>query len=69
MTLAAAQLGLIDSVAAQSSQTSKVPPIKPGTNTSFKSIKQINARLLDVGLAEEGPANGRRPSARGRCLP
>ena len=31
----------------------------PGTNTSFGSLKQINAGLLSVGYAEVGPANGR----------
>jgi pimeloyl-ACP methyl ester carboxylesterase len=32
--------------------------IKPGTNTSFGPLKQINAGLLNVGYAEAGPANG-----------
>src|ERR1700679_3066735 len=31
---------------------------KRGTNTSFASLKQINAGLLNVGYAEDGPANG-----------
>jgi pimeloyl-ACP methyl ester carboxylesterase len=31
---------------------------KPGTNNSFASLKQINAGLLNVGYAEDGPANG-----------
>ena len=29
-----------------------------GTNTSFASLKQIDASLLNVGYAEAGPANG-----------
>jgi pimeloyl-ACP methyl ester carboxylesterase len=60
MTLAAAELVAIGSAHAQSSQTSpaQVPPIKPGTNTSFGSLKQIDAGLLNVGYAEAGPANG-----------
>jgi pimeloyl-ACP methyl ester carboxylesterase len=33
--------------------------MKPGTNTSFGPLKQIDAGLLNVGYAEEGPANGR----------
>jgi pimeloyl-ACP methyl ester carboxylesterase len=33
--------------------------IKPGTNTSFAPLKQIDAGLLNVGYAEAGPANGR----------
>ncbi len=35
-----------------------LPAIKPGTNTSFASLKQIDAGLLNVGYAEAGPANG-----------
>ena len=35
-----------------------VPAIKPGTNTSFPPLKQIDAGLLNVGYAEAGPANG-----------
>jgi pimeloyl-ACP methyl ester carboxylesterase len=31
---------------------------KPGTHTSFGSLKQIEAGLLDVGYAEAGPAGG-----------
>jgi pimeloyl-ACP methyl ester carboxylesterase len=59
MTIAAAQLGVIASAAAQTSETaSKVSAIKPGTNTSFKALKQINAGLLNVGYAEDGPADG-----------
>ena len=54
MAIAAAQLGMIDSAAAQV----KVPAIKPGTNTSFGAIKQIDAGALNVGYAEAGPANG-----------
>lgn len=42
---------------AQSSHA-QVPPIKPGTHTSFGSIKQIDAGLLNIGYAEAGPADG-----------
>jgi pimeloyl-ACP methyl ester carboxylesterase len=35
-----------------------LPPIKPGTNTSFAPLKQIDAGLLNVGYAEAGPADG-----------
>ena len=34
------------------------PAIKPGTNTSFGPLKQIDAGLLNVGYAEAGPADG-----------
>jgi len=55
MTIVAGQFGMIGSADAQSS---KINPIKPGTNTSFSSLKQIDAGLLNVGYAEAGPANG-----------
>jgi pimeloyl-ACP methyl ester carboxylesterase len=58
LTSVAAQLGMIGSVNAQPSRT-KLPAIKPGTNTSFASMKQIDAGVLNVGYAEAGPANGR----------
>ena len=60
MTIAAAQLGMIGTVAAQAAgaMPGRVPPIKPGTNTSFAPLKQIDAGLLNVGYAEAGPANG-----------
>jgi pimeloyl-ACP methyl ester carboxylesterase len=57
MTMAAAQFGMIGSTNAQSPQTD-LPKIKPGTNTSFAPLKQIDAGLLNVGYAEAGPANG-----------
>src|SRR5712671_5040068 len=55
MTIVAGQFGMIGSANAQSR---KINPIKPGTNTSFASLKQIDAGLLNVGYAEAGPANG-----------
>ena len=54
-TLAAAELVMIGSANAQ---TSKVPTIKPGTHTSFGSLKQINAGVLNVGYAEAGSIDG-----------
>jgi pimeloyl-ACP methyl ester carboxylesterase len=59
--IAAAQVGIIDSAAAAQSSNANlatVPPIKPGTNTSFTSPKQIEAGLLNIGYAEAGPING-----------
>ena len=60
MTIAAAQFGAIGSANAQSSKTkpADLPTIKPGTNTSFAPLKQIDAGVLNVGYAEAGPANG-----------
>ena len=42
----------------QAKRRVKVPAIKAGTHTSFDSLKQIDAGLLNVGYAEAGPANG-----------
>jgi pimeloyl-ACP methyl ester carboxylesterase len=60
MTIAAAQFGIFGSAKAQSGNTkpADLPPIKPGTNTSFASLKQIDAGALNVGYAEAGPADG-----------
>jgi len=57
MAVAATQLGMINPAAAQRTEA-KMPAIKPGTNTSFGPLKQINAGVLNVGYAESGPANG-----------
>jgi hypothetical protein len=35
-----------------------LPTIKLGTNTSFDSLKQIDAGVLNVGYAEAGLADG-----------
>ena len=60
MSVAAAQFTMTGSATAQSATTdpSAVPAIKPGTNTSFASLKQIDAGVLNVGYAEDGPADG-----------
>lgn len=55
LSIAASELAVIASADAQSR---KVQPIKPATNTSFASLKQTDAGLLNVGYAEAGPANG-----------
>ena len=59
-TMAAAQLLLNGSAEAQPSKTrpAGMRPIKPGTNTSFAPLKQIDAGLLNVGYAEAGPSDG-----------
>jgi len=33
-------------------------PASSGTNNSFRSLKQIDAGLLNIGYAEDGPADG-----------
>ena len=59
LLLAAAQFGALGSAAAQTS-SSKPMGAQPGagTHTSFASIRQIHAGLLDVGYAEAGPRDG-----------
>jgi pimeloyl-ACP methyl ester carboxylesterase len=58
-TIAAAQLAAIGSVDAQPGKTkADLPKITPGANTSFASLKQIEAGVLNVGYAEAGPATG-----------
>jgi pimeloyl-ACP methyl ester carboxylesterase len=53
----AAELGV---VGAAHAETNPAPPsvIKPGTNTSFGPLKQIDAGVLNVGYAELGPSDG-----------
>jgi pimeloyl-ACP methyl ester carboxylesterase len=64
LTIAATQLGMLGSASALSSKESGAKAsavetaMKAGTHTSFDSLKQIDAGLLNVGYAEAGPANG-----------
>jgi pimeloyl-ACP methyl ester carboxylesterase len=60
LLIAAAQFGMIRSAGAQAGRTraAQLPAIKPGTNTSFGPLKQIDAGVLNVGYAEAGPADG-----------
>jgi pimeloyl-ACP methyl ester carboxylesterase len=56
-TIAAVQFGMMGLADAQP-RNKKLPAITPGANTSFGSLKQIDAGLLNVGYAEVGPADG-----------
>src|SRR6202051_1557973 len=60
VTIAAAQLAAIGSADAQSGKTNRadLPQIRPGTNTSFASLRQIDAGMLNVGYAEAGASDG-----------
>jgi pimeloyl-ACP methyl ester carboxylesterase len=60
-SVVAAQLGMVGRANAQGGNTTptRLPVIKPGTNTSFASLKQIDAGVLNVGYAEAGPSDGR----------
>jgi pimeloyl-ACP methyl ester carboxylesterase len=59
-TIAAAQFGMSGVALAQdtATKTAQLPAIKPGTNTSFAPLKQIDAGVLNIGYAEAGPADG-----------
>jgi pimeloyl-ACP methyl ester carboxylesterase len=60
MALAATPLVMMGTAAAQpgNGKSTAVPAIRPGTNTSFSALKQVDAGLLNVGYAEAGPADG-----------
>jgi pimeloyl-ACP methyl ester carboxylesterase len=60
LSIAAAQLGMIGAAGAETGGT---PPAKPpapgrGANAAFRSLKQIDAGVLNIGYAESGPADG-----------
>jgi len=48
---------MIGSASAQT-KPAVLPATKPGAHTSFSSLKQVDAGVLNVGYAEAGPANG-----------
>jgi pimeloyl-ACP methyl ester carboxylesterase len=60
LTIAAGPLFMIDSTDAKpvGIKPQDAPLLKPSMNTSFDTIKQINAGLLNVGYAEAGPSSG-----------
>jgi pimeloyl-ACP methyl ester carboxylesterase len=60
MTFAAAQIGMISSANAQSvaNKPLSLSGVVPGTHTSLGPIKQIDAGVLNVGYAEQGPQHG-----------
>jgi pimeloyl-ACP methyl ester carboxylesterase len=39
-------------------KSASLPAIKPGANTSFAALKQIEAGVLNLGYAEAGPTDG-----------
>jgi pimeloyl-ACP methyl ester carboxylesterase len=58
--MAAAQLGMIGSAYARTdhAKLAHLPAVKPGAHTSFASLKQIDAGVLNAGYAEVGPIGG-----------
>jgi pimeloyl-ACP methyl ester carboxylesterase len=59
-SIAAAELGVVGVAEAQyvSTMPARAPAMKPGMNTSFAPLKQVDAGLLNIGYAEAGPADG-----------
>ena len=60
LAIATTQLVTSEPAGARADQKKRtvLPSVKPGTNTSFASLKQIDAGVLNVGYAEAGPASG-----------
>ena len=60
MAVAAAQLGVLPTVHEHlgSTERARANAIAPATTSSFGSLKQVDAGLLNVGYAEVGPSNG-----------
>jgi pimeloyl-ACP methyl ester carboxylesterase len=60
LTVAATRLASLGFADGQTSManTTDMAATKPGTHTSFASLKQIKAGLLDIGYAEDGPEDG-----------
>jgi hypothetical protein len=59
-TIAGAELSVLGAIGLQSrgiNQTDATPARRV-TNTSFGPLKQIDAGFLNVGYAEDGPADG-----------
>ncbi len=58
MTIAAANIAMTSTADEKSNDLPQSTNIKSGTNTSFGSLKQIDAGALNVGYAEAGPSDG-----------
>jgi pimeloyl-ACP methyl ester carboxylesterase len=58
MAMAAAELSDIAPAKAQSDKASRSGATPPMAHTSFTSLKQIDAGVLNIGYAEDGPSNG-----------
>lgn len=57
-SLALPSLGLSGPAIAQEAARGSTPNIIPGSTKSFRAIKQIDAGVLNVGYAEDGPGDG-----------
>jgi pimeloyl-ACP methyl ester carboxylesterase len=57
-TIVTTKLAMLGAASAQPAKATALAKIKPGANTSFALLKQIEAGALNVGYAEAGPVNG-----------
>jgi pimeloyl-ACP methyl ester carboxylesterase len=60
MAIAVSQFGMLQTAKAEATNetAAQLARVRPGTNTSFNPLKQIDAGLLNVGYAEAGPGDG-----------
>jgi pimeloyl-ACP methyl ester carboxylesterase len=58
IAFSATQFGMLAKAESTSVAAAELPAVSPETNTSFSSMKQVDAGLLSVGYAETGPADG-----------
>ena len=58
MALAVVPLGGVAFAQSGNAKSAASSAIKPGTNTTFAALKQIDAGVLNIGYAEAGPADG-----------
>ena len=58
MTIAAAQFGAVDAGTAQSNQAKTGAPPREAQPSSFGTLKQIDAGVLNIGYADVGPTGG-----------
>jgi len=58
--IAAPSLGLSGTALAQAAAPIRalLSAIEPGSDTSFRAMKQIDAGVLNIGYAEDGPSDG-----------
>ena len=60
LTFAASQFGLLEYANAVplTPNSSLLDASKPGNQTAFASIRQIQAGVLDIGYVDDGPSDG-----------
>lgn len=58
MTVAAVEFGVTSLASARPAGASPQPVAGAGRHTSFKTLKQVKAGVLNIGYAEAGPKDG-----------